>query len=60
MLTLYRYFRPLVKDEKGQTVTEYALIFALIVLIAIATFPTIGSKVSGIYSTLYSQLSRTA
>ncbi len=54
MLALYRNLRPLVKDEKGQTVTEYALIFALLILIAIATFPAIGQNVSTIFSRVYS------
>jgi pilus assembly protein Flp/PilA len=39
-------------DEEGQGLTEYALILALIAIIAIAALTLLGTKVSNVLSTV--------
>ncbi len=39
-------------DERGQGLAEYALILALIAVIAIAALVFLGTKISGILSTI--------
>ncbi len=53
---LYKYFRPLVSDEEGQTLIEYALIILLVVLVAIATLSPVGQKVASAWTTIADQL----
>lgn len=44
------------KGEEGQTLVEYALILALLVLLAVLAFPEIGQRISGVFSLVYSRL----
>jgi pilus assembly protein Flp/PilA len=39
------------KEEKGQDLTEYALLLVLIALAAIASIQSLGSAVTGVFST---------
>jgi pilus assembly protein Flp/PilA len=48
---LSRYFLQS-QDEEGQGLAEYALILALIAIIAIAALLFLGSQISGILSTI--------
>ncbi len=63
MLNLYAWYlktaadlRERLSKEEGQTLIEYALIMVLIILIAVATFPQIGSRLNVIFQSVYSQL----
>ena len=45
------------KSKKGQTLVEYALILAFISVVAISVLIALGNKVTGVFSTISSQLS---
>jgi Flp pilus assembly pilin Flp len=45
------------KSKKGQTLVEYALILAFISVVAISVLIALGGKVTGVFSTISSQLS---
>jgi Flp pilus assembly pilin Flp len=38
------------REEKGQDLTEYALLMVLIALVAIASIQTIGTTISNVFS----------
>ena len=44
------------KSKKGQTLVEYALILALISVVAISVLIALGNQVRGTFSTISSQL----
>jgi Flp pilus assembly pilin Flp len=44
------------KSKKGQTLVEYALILAFISVVAISVLIALGQKVTGVFSTISSQL----
>jgi Flp pilus assembly pilin Flp len=48
---------PARQKRKGQTLVEYALILAIISVVAIAVLIALGGKVKGVYSMVNSQLS---
>jgi Flp pilus assembly pilin Flp len=48
------------KSKKGQTLVEYALILAFISVVAISVLIALGSRVSGVFSTISSQLAYAA
>jgi pilus assembly protein Flp/PilA len=50
----------LFNDEAGQDMIEYALIAGLISLAAVATFSTIGTKISTIFTNIQTQLTTAA
>jgi pilus assembly protein Flp/PilA len=56
MLSIYVKLQTLLArvfdDEEGQGLTEYALILALIAIIAIAALTLLGGKVSNVLSTV--------
>jgi len=56
MKKLQELMAKLRRDEKGATVIEYALIAALIAVVAIAGFSLLGKKVSTTLSTVNSGL----
>ncbi|MBN1570801.1 MAG: Flp family type IVb pilin [Acidobacteria bacterium] len=47
------------RDEEGQDIIEYALIVVLIVLVALATSPTIGKSIQSVFSRVIDSLSYT-
>lgn len=49
MKSLMKKVREFVKNEEGQGLVEYALIIALISLIAIIALQLLGRKVSNVY-----------
>ncbi len=57
MLSLRNFFKPLVKDEKGQTMIEYALMVVLIALAVVLIFPTVASTIRNVFSSVNTQLS---
>jgi len=44
------------KSRKGQTLVEYALILAFISVVAISVLLTLGKQITGVFSTVNSQL----
>lgn len=46
----------LIKDERGQAITEYALIIALIVLVVIVVISGLGTKLVEVFQSLIDQL----
>ena len=44
------------KDQKGQTLVEYALILAFISVVAISVLIALGGQVKGVFTTITSQL----
>ncbi|MDD4028732.1 MAG: Flp family type IVb pilin [Caldisericia bacterium] len=44
------------KDESGQTILEYALIIAVLVLVIIAAVPSLRNSVTGVFSKTQSGL----
>ena len=44
------------KSKKGQTLVEYALILAFISVVAISVLLTLGKQITGVFSTVNSQL----
>ena len=44
------------RDEQGATATEYAVMLALIIIIAIGAISALGTKVSGTFTTLSTQI----
>ena len=49
-------FRKLINDEAGATAIEYGLIAALISVAAITAFSTVGTKLSGLMTTVSGKL----
>ena len=45
-----------VNDESGQDLIEYALIACLIALAAVATMTTLGTTISGVFTTIGSKI----
>lgn len=56
---LKQLFKDRAQDESGQTIIEYVLILALIVLAALAGFPEFGSKIAAVFSTVGDKLTIT-
>ena len=50
--TIKRFLR----EEDGPTATEYAVMLALIIVVAIAAVSGLGSRVNGIFTSLNDQL----
>ncbi len=46
------------RQEKGQTLIEYALIIALIVIVVIAAMLLLGPQIATLYNTITTTLSR--
>lgn len=56
MTTLVNQLRMLVNDESGQDLLEYALLVALIALIAFGAVQLAGGQVSAIFTDITNQL----
>jgi pilus assembly protein Flp/PilA len=48
------------KNEKGQGLTEYALIIALVAIVAVAALTLLGGQISGIFNTITGDLGSAA
>jgi pilus assembly protein Flp/PilA len=55
-MNLVRKVRALVNDESGQDLLEYALLIALIALVAFGAVKLAGESVSSIFNNVASQL----
>ncbi len=58
MLTLMREFKRMLdaRQEKGQTLIEYALIIALIVIVVIVAMNALGPQIATLYNTITNTL----
>jgi len=56
-MALVNYFRSFAKDESGQDLLEYALLVALIALVAFGAIQLAGSSVNSIFSNIAAKLS---
>lgn len=56
-MALVNYFRSFAKDESGQDLLEYALLVALIALVAFGAIQLAGSSVNNIFTNIASKLS---
>ena len=52
MKTILNRARAFLKSEEGPTATEYAVMLALIVVVAIGAITALGTKVSGSFSNI--------
>jgi pilus assembly protein Flp/PilA len=58
--TLLNRTRMLIRDDAGQDLLEYALLVALIALVAVAAVETSGQAVNSIFSTVATKLQQAA
>jgi len=56
-MALVNYFRSFAKDESGQDLLEYALLVALIALVAFGAIQLAGSSVNTIFTNIANKLS---
>lgn len=56
-MTFINYLRTFAKDESGQDLLEYALLVALIALVAFGAVKMAGTSVNTIFGNIASQLS---
>ena len=56
MSTLFTFVKSFVREEEGQDLLEYALLVALIALVAVAAFTTAGSNVNTIFTQIAAKL----
>lgn len=56
MITVYSIARSFLKSEDGPTATEYAVMLALIIMVAMGAISGIGVTLDSIYTNLDSQL----
>jgi pilus assembly protein Flp/PilA len=47
MTSIYTWLLTLAKDEEGQTMAEYGIVLAVVALVAIAGFVTLGNGLDG-------------
>jgi pilus assembly protein Flp/PilA len=59
-MTLYTFVRDFVRKEDGQDLIEYALLVALIALVAVGALITAGSKVNTIFTNIGTKLGENA
>ncbi len=58
-MTLFAVLKRFAKDESGQDLLEYALLVALIALVAFGAVQAAGGQVNAIFSNIASQLATT-
>ncbi len=56
MKGLLKNIKRFVKEENGPTATEYAVMLALIIIVALAAIGALGSKVNTIFTNVESSL----
>jgi pilus assembly protein Flp/PilA len=60
MSTLLKFARRFAREEEGQDLLEYALLIALIALVAIGAVTAAGNSVSDIFNRISGQLNATS
>jgi pilus assembly protein Flp/PilA len=58
-MRLIEYFRGFAKDDSGQDLLEYALLVALIALVAFGAVAAAGTQVNAIFTSIANQLTST-
>jgi pilus assembly protein Flp/PilA len=53
---MLKTFKSMVRDEEGATMVEYGLMLALIAIVCIVAVTAIGTKLSGLFSTVAQSL----
>jgi pilus assembly protein Flp/PilA len=56
MINLYLRLRALLAQEEGQDLAEYALLLALIAIVAVAAVTLLGTNVQAIFNNIAAQL----
>ncbi len=56
MNAFLKCLRSFVRDEEGATATEYAVMLALIIVIALGAITALGEKVSSTFASVTAQL----
>ncbi len=56
MKSLINRVKAFLKDEEGATATEYAVMLALIIIVAIGAISALGTKVSSTFADIESNL----
>jgi pilus assembly protein Flp/PilA len=56
MLNIYLRLRALLAQEEGQDLAEYALLLALIAIVAVAAITLLGTNVQAIFNNIAAQL----
>ena len=56
MKTLVKKMRSFLRSEDGPTVTEYAVMLALIIVVCVAAITLIGNKVKSVFTNIESGL----
>ena len=56
MKALVKKARTFLRSEDGPTATEYAVMLALIIIVALAAITLLGNKVKGIFNTVATTL----
>jgi pilus assembly protein Flp/PilA len=56
MFSLYLRLRALLAQEQGQDLAEYALLLALIAIVAVAAITLLGTNVQAIFNNIAAQL----
>jgi len=56
MSNVKNFFKGLFSDEKGQTLTEYALILVLIAVVAVAVVSLLGNTIAGVFTSITGSL----
>ncbi len=56
MNSFIKCLRSFVRDEEGATATEYAVMLALIIVIALGAITALGEKVSSTFASVTAQL----
>ena len=52
----FKLVKSFLRDDSGATATEYAVMLALIIVIALGAISALGTKVSGTFSNVESKL----
>ena len=56
MNTCVKLIRSFIRDDEGATATEYAVMLALIIVIALGAISALGTKVSSTFATVNTAL----
>jgi len=59
LLLMRNWLRSWIRDEKAQTLTEYALILVLIAIVAIAVMSGLGERIKAIFNEVITALKGT-
>ncbi len=56
MLNIYLRLRALLANEEGQDLVEYILLFALIVIVAVAAVTLLGTNIQAVFENIAARL----